>query len=160
MAASREELIAKVMEAQQLVARSMLLLAEPNWVALDLTLTQLKSLMILAASGSMPIHRLAEMLRLQRSATSTLVDQLVRMDLLMRTEDLADRRRTLVDLTANGRALLTHLRQGRKEKMRALLSNFPDEDLAILARILRTLAQLATDTDATDDPDTNSPAHG
>jgi DNA-binding MarR family transcriptional regulator len=144
MAASREELIAQVIQAQQQVAHAMLLLAEPNWVALDLTLTQLKSLIVLTASGFMPIHRLADMLHLQRSATSTLVDQLVRMDLLTRATDPEDRRRTLVDLTSNGQALVAHLRLGREEKMRTVLSHFPDDDLATIVRILRTFAQLAT----------------
>jgi DNA-binding MarR family transcriptional regulator len=151
MAASREELIAEVMEAQQLVARSMLSLAEPNWLELDLTLTQLKSLMVLTASGSMPIHRLADLLHIQRSATSTLVDHLVRVHLLTRAEDPDDRRQTLVDLTPSGQALVTRLRQGQEEKMRAVLSKLPDDDLAAVARILRAVAQSATDSSESTD---------
>src|SRR5258708_36504331 len=121
MAASREELIAEAMEAQQLVARSMLSLAEPNWLELDLTLTQLKSLMVLTASGSMPIHRLADLLHIQRSAASTLGNHLVRVHLLTRAEDPDDRRQTLLDLAPGAQPLATRLRQGHEKQLAATL---------------------------------------
>jgi hypothetical protein len=54
MAASREELIAVVMK-QQWVARSMLFAGGAQLAGADLT-SQLKSLMVFTASGSMPIH--------------------------------------------------------------------------------------------------------
>ena len=143
MGGTREDLIEQVMRAQQEVAQTMLSLAEPNWLELDLTLPQLKSLMIITASGSMPIHRLAELLHLQRSATSTLVDHLVRLRLFARAEDARDRRRTLVDLTPDGRELVTRLRQGQEDRMRAVMERISDDDLRTMIRVLHTIAEYA-----------------
>jgi DNA-binding MarR family transcriptional regulator len=143
MAATRDELIERVMRAQYQATQSMLLLAEPIWLDLDLTLQQLKSLMVITASGSMPVSRLAELLHLQRSATSTLVDHLVHLGLFARAEDRDDRRRTLVDLTPSGREMVTRLRQGREDLMRAALEQLTDEDLHTTIRVLRTIAEYA-----------------
>ena len=143
MTESRQALINATIHAQEQVTQSMLALATPDWLALDLTLTQLKSVMVLRSTGPIPIHQLAEALHLGRPATSTLVEQLVRLALVARMEDPTDRRRTLVSLTPEGTAFITRLRQGRDNKMHALLSELADDDLIALARILQTMAQLA-----------------
>ncbi len=143
MAPSRHDLIAAMIHAQEQVAQSMLALAEPEWLALELTLTQLKTLMVLFKSDGIPMHQLAGVLGLGRPATSTLVDQLVRQQLLARREDPADRRRTLVNLTPEGKAFITRLRQGREEKMLVLLSALTDDDLITFVRLLQTLARAA-----------------
>jgi len=143
MAATHDELIERVMRAEYQATQSMLLLAEPIWLELDLTLQQLKSLMVIAASGSMPVSRLAELLHLQRSATSTLVDHLVRLGLFLRAEDPGDRRRTLVDLTPGGREMVTRLRQGRENLLRAALDRLSDEELRTTIRLLCTIAEFA-----------------
>lgn len=143
MAETRQTLIAAAIKAQEQVTQSLLALAEPDWLALDLTLTQLKSLMVLTAVGSLPVHQLAEALRLGRPATSTLVEQLVRLDLVTRAEDPTDRRRTLVSLTPQGVAFISRLRQGKDDKMYALLGMLDDADLVALTRVLQTLAQFA-----------------
>ncbi len=158
MAATRDAMVERVMDAQRLVARSLLSLAEPNWLELDLTLPQLKSLMILTASGPLSISRMAELLHLQRSATSTLIDHLVRVQLVARTEDADDRRRTLVDLTPSGRTLVTRLRQGREDSMRKVLSRLSDDDLVAIARILRTIAEFVVTAPEKANPDVQATA--
>lgn len=143
MAEPRQALITATIRAQEQVTQSLLALAEPDWLALELTLTQLKSLMVLTTAGTLPIHQLADVLRLGRPATSTLVEQLVRLDLVTRMEDPADRRRALVSLSTQGVAFITRLRQGKDDKMQALLGMLDDADLIALTRLLQTLAQLA-----------------
>ena len=143
MTESRQARIAATIHAQEQITRTMLALATPDWLSLDLTLTQLKSVVVLTGTGPIPIHQLAEALHLGRSATSTLVEQLVRLDFVTRMEDPADRRRALVSLSAEGTALVTRLRQGRNDRMRVMLDVLADDDLLTLTRILQTLAQSA-----------------
>ncbi len=143
MTESRQDLIAAAIRAQEHFVHTLLALAEQDWVALDLTLTQLKSLMVLIKHDGIPIHQLADTLRLGRPATSTLVEQLVRLRLVLRTEDPSDRRRTLVRLTAEGTAFVTRLRQGREDKLHSLLNALTDEDLITLVRIMEALNQAA-----------------
>ena len=143
MTGSREDLIRATIQAQERFVKTMLALAEPDWVALDLTLSQLKSLMVLVKNDACPIHQLAATLGLGRPAASTLVEQLVRLGLVLRREDPQDRRRTLVCLTAEGKAFLTRLRQGRADALYTLLEILTDEDLMTLGRILAKLTQAA-----------------
>jgi DNA-binding MarR family transcriptional regulator len=138
---SRQELIDGAIDAEEQVAYALLALAESDWLALDLTLTQLKALMVLVAVGTLPIHQLADTLHLGRPATSTLIDQLVRLDLVTRMEDPTDRRRTLVTLTPQGKSFVTRLRQGGLDKMQAALGRLADDDLIAFTRILHALAQ-------------------
>lgn len=142
MTESRQELIEAAVRAQEQVAQKMLALAEEDWMAIPLTLTQLKSLIALAAGGAIPMHQLAESLHLGRPATSTLVEQLVQFDLVTRTEDATDRRRTLVNLSPQGITFVTRLRQGRDDKIHSLLGMLDDDDLTALIRILRKLVQI------------------
>jgi len=143
MSDTRQALILSTIAAQEEIAMAFLRLANSDWLAVDLTLTQLKGLIALTANGPIPIYQLAIILHLGRPATSTLIEQLVQMDLVTRTEDVADRRRTLVTLTEQGKDYLIRLRQGRNDNMYKLLQRLPDTDLAALAQGIQALAALA-----------------
>ena len=139
---TREALIAAAIQDQERVARAMQAGGHAAWLDLDLTPSQIKSLMVLA-DGARPIYALADEVGLHRPATSTLVEQLVRQGLVLRAEDPTDRRRTLVDLTPAGVALSARLRQGGQDNFHALLVRLAPDDLAAVTRAMRALATAA-----------------
>lgn len=139
---TRDALIIEATEDQQRVVRALQAGSHESWLDLDLTPSQIKSLMVLA-SGQRAIYTLADEVGLQRSATSTVVEHMVRQGLVLRGEDPADRRRTLVDLTPAGVALIAQLRQGGQDTFRALLIRLAPDDLAAAARTMRALATVA-----------------
>jgi DNA-binding MarR family transcriptional regulator len=65
------------------------------------------------------------------------------LGLFLRAEDPGDRRRTLVDLTPGGREMVTRLRQGREDLLRAALDRLSDEELRTTIRLLSTIAEFA-----------------
>ncbi|GAA1581731.1 MULTISPECIES: MarR family winged helix-turn-helix transcriptional regulator [Kribbella] len=75
-----------------------------------------------------------------RSATSV-VDDLETAGLVARQPDPHDRRATLVDLTADGRQILTTLRQKRRDVMLNQLSRLTSAEQQTLAHLLRRLAE-------------------
>ena len=147
LAPDREAQIDDVLHAQREIWRAMRESAEPAWLELDLTMGQVKGLFALAQSGAMTVGHLAEALGIGKPAASILVDRLVHLALVERDEDRADRRRTLVRLSARGEELVLGLRQGRRERVRQWASRLADADLAALRRGLRALAAVAAGQD-------------
>jgi DNA-binding MarR family transcriptional regulator len=117
--------------------------ASGRWLDLDLTLTQVKAIFTLAHERNATVGELARALGVGNAGTSILVDRLVRLGLAERADDPADRRRTIVRLSAGGESLVTELSQGRREQMHAVLAHLAPDDLRALARGLRAAAAAA-----------------
>jgi DNA-binding MarR family transcriptional regulator len=115
--------------------------AKVAWTQLDLTIAQLKGLLLLDARGLMTIGELADVLEIGRPSASILIEQLVQRGLVERAEDPSDRRRTLIRLTANADKLVCSLYQGDEAFMRAWLDRMANADLEALTRGFTALVQ-------------------
>ena len=139
----RSLLIEQVIQAQKAIVQGLQANAGPLWSRLDLTMSQMKALQVIAHSGPLPIGGLAHLLGVGNPAASLLVDALVRQGLVSRAEDRADRRRTLAALAPQGRELVEQL-QGSKQRLVQWLSRLSDQDLAGLAHALQALLSVAS----------------
>lgn len=135
--------IRAVMEAMWRVNHSRLRVHTPEWVHLELSIGQLKTLMVLASHSRMSVGAIAETVEVGKPAASMLVDRLVQLGYVQRTEDPEDRRRTWVELTETGSELVTKLRQGGSDRLASLLERLEPDDLAALLRGLQALAAIA-----------------
>ncbi|MGN6362316.1 MAG: MarR family winged helix-turn-helix transcriptional regulator [Thermomicrobiales bacterium] len=138
----RESLLHDALQAHDELLRAARLTANLAWRQLDLGPVQLRALVTLADVGALPVSRLADALGLRRPATSLLVRGLAEQNLVLRSEDPVDHRRTVVQLTGHGRALLAALRQEGRRDARGQFTRLTDADLAALAQGLRALAAL------------------
>ncbi len=136
----REAMIEAILAAQQVIMKPRAHAAKAYWLPLDLSMAQLKALVLLAAEPPMTASQLASALGLGRPAASILIDRLVQEGLVTRTEDPADRRRVLVELAPAGSELVTRLRQGPLDRLRRLLAQLSPEDLAALLQGMQALA--------------------
>lgn len=155
--ATDDPLIHASLAAQKALFRALHGASKPDWLHLDLSMGQLKTLMALAAQDEahddgVNITALAETLGAGKPKTSILVDQLVQLGYVQRTEDSEDRRRTLVTLTASGSELVTRLQRGGGERMLRWLEQMDADDLAALTRGLEALTAIV-ERDAGDDAD-------
>jgi DNA-binding MarR family transcriptional regulator len=137
------EPIRGVLAAQFELARCVVSTQMHEWAQLELSIGQLKVMMMLAGHPGMTISQIAESLAVGKPSTSMLVDRLVQQDLVYRREDENDRRRTLVSLTTAGNDLTTRLHQGNIERLAQWYSALAPEDLAALRRGLEALAKVA-----------------
>lgn len=141
------EAIAAILAAQRSIARCMFQASIPDWIQLDLTMGQLRTLMALAADGPLTVSALAERLAIAKPTASILIDRLVQAGDADRTEDPDDRRRTQVALTAAGEGLVARLRQGKSERYERWLVAMHPDDLAALTRGMQALAAIAERAD-------------
>lgn len=134
----------EVLAAQRTIARELFRTTMAEWIHLDLSMGQLKALMLLASQPDMNVSSLAETLSVSKPTASILVDQLVHQGFAQRTEDPEDRRRTLVAPTQAGSDLAAHLRQtGPQDRFVGWLEALDPDDLAALTRGLQALAAVA-----------------
>lgn len=139
----RDTLIETVIEGHRALFRAVSRAGAVDWMNLDLSMAQLKTLMVLHASGAMPIGQIAETHGIGQPTASHLVDRLVQAQLVERAEDPQDRRRTLAQLSPAGIELAERLQQLRFEPLRRWLAQLDDAILANLAQGTQALADVA-----------------
>ena len=92
----------------------------------------------LADEGPQRLGALATAFGLDPSTITRQVQALEEIDLAERTTDVSDRRASILDLTENGRRVLDATRERRRDKLRAALSDWSDDDLSDFGRLLRS----------------------
>lgn len=98
----------------------------------------------LSCSGTaVTVKDVAVALHLQHSTVSRLLGEVEAEGLLVREVDPADRRRTTVALTDTGAALVHDAAQVRRDRIRAVLEDWPATDVATLVTLLSRLAESA-----------------
>jgi MarR family transcriptional regulator, organic hydroperoxide resistance regulator len=140
---SKAALVEEILGLQGTVLRALDAATVPEWCRLELTMAQLKGVLVLGRKGELPVGGLARQLSVGLPTASAVVDRLVEHGLVLRHEDPADRRRTLVRLSPQGEELLDRLRQGTRELWAQWLHRLSDEDLAAWLRGLRALGPIA-----------------
>lgn len=139
---TREELEREIMAQQRSLGRAIKADAGPAWMEIDLTLPQLRTLLILAEEGPLVIGQIAQKLSVGLSTGGHLVDRLVQAGLADRTEDSKDRRRTLAQLTPQGEDLYSRLLD-RMHYLQTWIQKLNEDELAALLRGLQGLNRVA-----------------
>lgn len=137
----REEVVDAVLTASRVLvavaARSLAGVAE------GVTLTQYRSLVVLAAQGPQSIAALAEAVGVTPSTASRLCDRLVRKGLVRRRGDRHDRRAVRVGLTEEGRSLVDAVTGRRREEIGRLLDSVGVDAQQPMVAALQQLAAAA-----------------
>jgi DNA-binding MarR family transcriptional regulator len=101
----------------------------PEWVAQELTFSQMRLLFLLSKNGPAPMSRIAEWLQVGLPTASGVVDRVERHGLVARRHRLDDRRVVECQLTDAGRLLIDQISGSRVEMMRQILRVLNDEEL-------------------------------
>jgi DNA-binding MarR family transcriptional regulator len=118
------------------------------WLELELPMGQVKAIMALSSLEPLSVGRLARRLGIAEPSASLLVDRLQAQSLAVRSTDPADRRRTLVELTDEARALVARLREVRDERLLELLGVLDDDNLRALQQGMQALLEAAAAAEA------------
>jgi DNA-binding MarR family transcriptional regulator len=135
---TREELEREVLEQYQALGRAFKATAEPCWMEIDLTIAQLRTLLVLAEEGPLVIGQIARRLGIGLSTGGHLVDRLVQAGLAERAEDAGDRRRTMARLTPKGEDLYVRL-LNRTQHLQSLLQRMREDELTALLQGLQAM---------------------
>ncbi len=109
----------------------------------DVTLTQYRSLVVLASRGPQGVAALAEAVAVTPPTASRLVDRLVRKGLVRRRRDPHDRRQVHVGLTKAGRGLVDLVTERRRQEIAVLLTSIDPQLQHAMAAGLEQLALAA-----------------
>lgn len=139
----RGPLVEQTMEQCSRTFQTFARTAATEWLELDLSMAQVKALFVLMHEQSVTIGLLADRLGVGISGGSHLVDRLVQAELVDRSEDPTNRRRTLLRLTPKAETLIVRLQQGRMEQLRRCLRLMDEEDLKSLLQGLSALDDAA-----------------
>lgn len=115
------------------------------WDHLGIAQPQLRILFRVRANPGIDLRGLAAELRISPSAASQQVDKLVERKLVERRPDKRDRRRLQLELTELGTAATRAISGAALDYVVSLLSDFSDDDLATLQRILDAVVRAANE---------------
>jgi DNA-binding MarR family transcriptional regulator len=107
---------------------------------LRLGFTQLAALYALADGGTTTVTDLADILGRSTSATSRLVDGLVRRRLVERRPEVDDRRQKAICLTQRGKAILRAVDRARADQFLSFVRPLPPAERALVAMGVAALA--------------------
>ena len=109
----------------------------------QVTLTQYRSLVLLASRGPQSVAELAEAVAVTPPTASRLCDRLVKKGLVRRRTDRHDRRQVQIALTQSGRDLVDAVTERRRREIAALLATVPLRTQRSVVVALTQLAQAA-----------------
>ncbi|MBA3826810.1 MAG: MarR family transcriptional regulator [Ktedonobacterales bacterium] len=141
---TKDALVETAFNAQRLLSRTLHAMNAPEWQTVDLTMPQMKALMILDTDGALSIGELACRLNFGKPAMSILVEKLVQGGYLQRADDPEDRRRAIVRVSEKGADIVATLLRGTHTKLRHYLSQMEHADLVALVQGLGAMVAMIT----------------
>lgn len=129
-----------VIEALLLAGRAMVALAGRTLAEVDgeVTLTQSRTLIVLASRGPQRITDIAADLGVAPSTATRMCDRLARKGLIRRHRTATDRREVRMSLTRSGEDLVRKLSQSRRDELARYVDSIPPDAYPHLVQALRS----------------------
>jgi len=108
-----------------------------------LSLAQMSILMHLHYHAACEVTRFSEMLQISRAAASQMIERLVQQDLVFRFHSKEDRRVRWVDLTENGKNIVTESMDARITWIEILVNQISTDDKKMFSDMLSKLIDYA-----------------
>ena len=108
----------------------------PEFTEVGITMAQAKVLYVVMAAGNLRMTELAGRLGIGTSSASEIVERLVELELLHRTDDPDDRRQVVITTTRGAIELLERFRELNQRQLRELLGRLDAAELAIVDQSL------------------------
>lgn len=116
---------------------------ERPWLLLDLTMAQLKAMMLIVQTGGVRSRELADGLGIAPSAATPLVDRLVDQKLARRDDDPDDRRIIWIRPTPKAQALHDQLLQTNQDVLAEVIDELPNNVRPQVHESIRLLLESA-----------------
>jgi DNA-binding MarR family transcriptional regulator len=139
----RKRLIAQITEAQHRLKQRLFEVEKHPLLAINLTMSQLKVVLVLQRLGALPGQELARRTGVSLATLTGIVDRLVAQGLVTRGEDPDDRRVRRIELTPAGRDLTDGVLAAGDEHRHRLLEPLSLEDLRVVAHAFELLVSAA-----------------
>jgi DNA-binding MarR family transcriptional regulator len=101
----------------------------PEWLTSDMTVAQLRVLLLLYTEGQSRMSSIASALGIAVPTATGIVDNLVKKDLVIRNDDATDRRVVICTLSPKGQKIITLIWAQGQQQMKRLLQGLSAEQL-------------------------------
>jgi DNA-binding MarR family transcriptional regulator len=147
-----DELVERIERSEERIMRRMMRDRSVGLFNVDLSVQQLRALMVVAAAEGASVNELADALGVGPTTITGIVDRLERRGLAARRSDSADRRVRRIELTDEGRRLLTDFNESSRARRRAVFAKLDLEVLAGLAVGFEAMEQVIMHDDVDQPP--------
>ena len=134
-----KELIEHILQLSDKAFRELVPMLPTEWLQLDLTMPQLKVVLLLFLSGPSRMSEIASALDVSLATASGVVDRLAERKIVLRENDPDDRRVVLCHLSENGENMIGGLWHLARERTRELLGMVEPTKLVLVTEVLEAL---------------------
>lgn len=137
----KEELIENILQLTDSTFRELFPMLPKEWLHLDLTMSQLKVVLLLFISGPSRMSDIASALGVSLATATGVMDRLVERDIVLRESDPKDRRVVLCRLSNKGEKLISGLWQLSRDRAGELMRALAPSQLLLITEALEALLQ-------------------
>jgi len=112
-------------------------------IAEEVTLTQYRTLVVLASRGPQNMAGLAEAVGVMPATATRMCDRLVKKKLIVRRTERGDRRQVRLVLSKAGLDLVTAVTSRRRQEIEKIIGAVPPKEREVLVQALGRFAQAA-----------------
>jgi len=140
----KEEIVENILQITDTLFRDLLPILPKEWIRLDLTMSQLKVVLLLFINGPSRMSVIASAIGVSLATATGVVDRLIERGLLIRNGDPDDRRVVICSLSKKGEKLIRGLWQLSQKRMGYLLKTIDTPQLRLITEALQSLLQSAS----------------
>ena len=133
--------IERILQFTDSIFKQLLPTVPRELLELDLTMTQLKVVLLLFLNGPVRVSALALELGVSLPTTTGVIDRLVERGIVMREEPAEDRRVVLCRLSEQGHSLVSGMWTYTRNRARELLKGVPFLQLVLIEKTLKELTR-------------------
>jgi DNA-binding MarR family transcriptional regulator len=146
--AKKQALIEHILGLADGIYRSLEPSIPPEWLSSDLTVAQLRVLLILHTDGQLSMSALAMRLDVAVSTATGIVNNLALKKLIVRQIFEPDRRRVIIGLSNEGQRLVNGLWQMGRSQIASLLWGLTSQQLSLTAGLVQSIFDNAKERSA------------
>ena len=119
----------------------------------EVTLPQVRTLVVLSTRGPQTVSALADHLAVHASTMTRMCNRLVTRGFVVRAPSAVDRREVVITLSTSGTAVVEDVTQARRRELDSVVRRMTDDDRISVVLALTRFAQAAGEDTSTVDPD-------
>jgi DNA-binding MarR family transcriptional regulator len=136
---NRQERIEGLLKLAEQLFRELLPTVPRELLEMDITMPQLKTLLLLFLNGPTRMSKLASDLGVTLATTTGLIDRMVERGIVLRQSQPEDRRVVLCCLSDTGQMMVSRLWESSKNKSRELLESLDTAKLQAFSEVLEAM---------------------
>lgn len=144
MSRTKNDIVKEILDLSEKIFATIPVTIPPEWFSSDVTIAQLRILLLLHMQDSARMSSIASELDIALPTATGIVDNLVKKDLVVRETDPRDRRAVICELSPTGQIFINRIWVSGQSQMERLLDGLSVEQLEKAADVADILYKNAS----------------